>query len=75
MCASRLKTPTERMTAFVEEVMRMSITYRQNNCVKLLPKIQFSINSTPSKASRPVALKPQAHFMLRKEGMLLRIWT
>ena len=31
--------------------MRMSITYRQNNWVKLLPKIQFSINSTPSKAT------------------------
>ena len=42
---------TERMIAFVEEAMRMSITYRQNNWVKLLPKIQFSINSTPSKAT------------------------
>jgi hypothetical protein len=35
----------------LEEAMRMSITYRQNNLVKLLPKIQFSINSTPSKAT------------------------
>ena len=41
---------TERMIAFVEEALRMSITYKQNNWVKLLPKIQFSINSTPSKA-------------------------
>jgi len=40
---------TERMIAFVEEAMRMSITYRQNTWVKLLPKIQFSINSSPSK--------------------------
>jgi hypothetical protein len=39
------------MIAFVEEAMRMSITYRQNNWVKLLPKIQFAINSTPSKAT------------------------
>ena len=31
--------------------MRMSITYRQNTWVKLLPKIQFSINSTPSRAT------------------------
>ena len=29
----------------------MSITYRQNTWVKLLPKIQFSINSSPSKAT------------------------
>ena len=42
---------TERMISFVEEAMRMSITYRQNNWVKLLPKIQFSINSSPSKAT------------------------
>ena len=42
---------TERMIAFVTEAMRMSITYRQNTWVKLLPKIQFSINSTPSKAT------------------------
>ena len=42
---------TERMIAFVEEAMRMSITYRQNTWVKLLPKIQFSINSSPSKAT------------------------
>ena len=42
---------TERMIAFVEEALRMSITYKQNNWVKLLPKIQFSINSTPSKAT------------------------
>jgi hypothetical protein len=42
---------TERMIAFVEEAMRMSITYRQNTWVKLLPKIQFSINSTPSRAT------------------------
>jgi hypothetical protein len=40
---------TERMIAFVEETLRMSITYKQNNWVKLLPKIQFSIKSTPSK--------------------------
>ena len=39
------------MISFVEEAMRMSITYRQNNWVKLLPKIQFSINSSPSKAT------------------------
>jgi transposase InsO family protein len=44
---------TERMIAFVEEAMRMSITHRQNSWVKLLPKIQFSINSTPSKSHRP----------------------
>ena len=37
------------MIAFVEEALRMSITYKQNNWVKLLPKIQFSTNSTPSK--------------------------
>jgi transposase InsO family protein len=42
---------TERMIAFVTEAMRMSITYRQNTWVKLLPKIQFSINSSPSKAT------------------------
>jgi hypothetical protein len=40
---------TERMIAFVTEVMRMSITYGQNTWVKLLPRIQFSINSSPSK--------------------------
>ena len=42
---------SERMIAFVTEAMRMSITYRQNTWVKLLPKIQFSINSSPSKAT------------------------
>jgi hypothetical protein len=29
----------ERMIAFVEEAMIMGITYKQNNWVKLLPKI------------------------------------
>jgi hypothetical protein len=39
---------TKRMIAFVEEAMHMSITYRQNNWAKLMPKIQLSITSTPS---------------------------
>ena len=41
---------TERMIALVEGEIHMSMTYMtymQNNWVKLLPKIQFSINSTP----------------------------
>jgi hypothetical protein len=46
------------MIAFVEEALRMSITYKQNNWVKLLPKIQFSINSTPSKGGRATDLSP-----------------
>ena len=44
---------TERMIAFVEEAMRMSISYMQNDWVKLLQKIQLSINSTPSKGGSP----------------------
>ena len=39
---------TKHMIAFVQKAMRMSITNKQHNWVKLLPKIQFSINSTPS---------------------------
>jgi hypothetical protein len=53
---------TERMIAFVEEALRMSLTSKQNNWVKLLPKIQFSINSTPSKAT---LLKIVCRFQLR----------
>jgi hypothetical protein len=43
-------------TAFVEEAMRRSITYRQNTWVKLLSKIQFSINSSPSKCDGPISI-------------------
>jgi len=42
---------TERAIAHVEELMRMNINYRQSNWVSLLPKIQFTINTTTAKAT------------------------
>ena len=42
---------TERAIAHVEELMRMNINYKQSNWVSLLPKIQFTINTTMAKAT------------------------